>query len=64
MLKIIFNLLSFPVPEGLEKNYFYPLSPQWGVCKYLQIRKSPLGDLGVGHREGLCKGFKILKMVI
>jgi hypothetical protein len=29
-----------------------PQPPQGGASKYQQIRKSPLGDLGVDHKKG------------
>ena len=38
--------------ETVSKVLLYPLAPQGGNYKYLYIRKSPLGDLGVKAQKG------------
>ena len=37
--------------EGVSKVLIYPLAPQGGNYKYLYIKKSPLGDLGVNIKK-------------
>jgi len=47
------NLL-FP-KETVFIGLIYPPSPQGGFCKYQEIIKSPLGDLGVRNKRGLLR---------
>jgi hypothetical protein len=49
MNKIINFYYSYPLPEGgVEKVGSYPPTPQEGLCNYLLINKSPLGETGKG----------------